>query len=162
MYAAAVVPMRPVLLLPPPIQREPEPIPEPRLAAPENWKADRETVRRIMRAVCAPRGIVIDAMWGATRMRRFVPARDLSIWAVMTILQNTSLEWVGRQFNRDHSTILYSFRKIEARRGELEGEIRALGNALGIPELVTLRRDTSRRAVPQPPADSLNGLLDRR
>lgn len=91
----------------------------------------RASVLEIQQRTCARFKIPLEEM--RTRCRETVVARQVAIYLAR---RNTSLSLpqLGRRFGgRDHTTILYSIRRIALLRGtnaELDGHIRAIEGAL--------------------------------
>ncbi|GAU86007.1 helix-turn-helix domain-containing protein [Bosea sp. BIWAKO-01] len=70
----------------------------------------------IIAAVASETGITIDAIKGEQRVAAIAQARQLAIWRVAAETQ-LSLSEIGRQFHRDHTTVLHAIRVINQRRG---------------------------------------------
>ena len=70
---------------------------------------------RLIMAYCAElTGVTILAMRGTTRLGKITLARQFAIWLVHIVRQD-SLPATGRFFEKDHSTVMHSIRKIASR-----------------------------------------------
>ena len=78
----------------------------------ESTKNLREPVRRIIERVARAHGMLPVQITGDQRAKPFVKARYDAIAEVRRIYPEKSLPWLGRQFNRDHTTILHALRKM--------------------------------------------------
>jgi len=99
---------------------------------------DKE-VRDVLAKVEASTGVAYNVMRSKTRERNYVVARQYAIYQVYRQLHplGYTLMEIGKLFNRDHSTVLYSVKqissgikyndflinKIHERYGELEAEV---------------------------------------
>ncbi len=80
------------------------------------WMAEQSSPKRAyIRQRAEELGFTFDEIVGDGRTRRLVAARHLIIWEVKTIWPSTTWPELGRILGgRDHTTIMYSYRKIEA------------------------------------------------
>jgi hypothetical protein len=69
----------------------------------------------IIEEVSQQTGVSVGEILGPRRAPNLVAARHLAMWRVHKRLPHYSLPRIGRLFRRDHTTILYAVRKIEAR-----------------------------------------------
>jgi hypothetical protein len=72
----------------------------------------REPVKRIIERVARAHDMLPAHITGDQRSKPFVRARYAAIAEVRRIYPEKSLPWLGRQFNRDHTTILHALRKM--------------------------------------------------
>lgn len=83
------------------------------------WKLEQGSpCKSHIKRRCEEMGIPYADVVGSSRFRRYAYARQLLMWEIKTIVKPT-IAWpeLGRLFNRDHSTAIHAFRKIEAERG---------------------------------------------
>ena len=78
----------------------------------ETTKNLREPPKHIIERVAGEHGMLPAHITGDQRARRFVSVRYKAIAEVRRIYPEKSLPWLGRQFNRDHTTILHALRKL--------------------------------------------------
>jgi len=78
----------------------------------EGTKSLREPVKHIIERVAGAHGMLPAHITGDQRAKPFVRVRYAAIAEVRRIYPEKSLPWLGRQFNRDHTTILYALRKM--------------------------------------------------
>ena len=78
----------------------------------ESTKSLREPVKHIIERVAGEHGMLPAHITGDQRAKRFVKARYAAIAEVRRIYPEKSLPWLGRQFNRDHTTILHALHKL--------------------------------------------------
>lgn len=94
------------------------PIPEVVIPAPDpEWGAPINLIgpaspRTIVKLVALKHGLTPGDLSGPNRSRPFVAARHEAIALVWTHCRAVSLPAVGRMFQRDHTTILHSLRKL--------------------------------------------------
>jgi Bacterial dnaA protein helix-turn-helix len=79
----------------------------------ESTKSLREPVKHIIERVASAHGMLPVHLTGDQRAKAFVRARYAAIAEVRRIYPEKSLPWLGRQFNRDHTTILHALRKMD-------------------------------------------------
>jgi chromosomal replication initiator protein len=73
----------------------------------------RCTIKEIQRAVCDRYGLDINELLSDRRDRCYTYPRQVAMWLSRKLTAN-SLPGIGRRFgNRDHTTVLHAFRKIE-------------------------------------------------
>ena len=79
------------------------------------WVAEQSSPKRAyIKQRAIELGFTFDDIVGDGRTRNVVAARHLIVWEVKTIWPDASWPELGRILgDRDHTTILYSFRKIE-------------------------------------------------
>ncbi len=98
--------------------------------------ADRSiNAEAIQREVSKYYRIPVDELRGERRVRDVVHARQVAMYFCRQ-LTSASLPEIGRSFDKDHSTVLSSIRKIERRKGgdeQLRLELGALGTKLSGP-----------------------------
>jgi chromosomal replication initiation ATPase DnaA len=70
---------------------------------------------RVTKAVCDYYGQPLEVILGPKRHADFVRCRDLSIWTTKQVIPNSSYSALARRFNRDHTTIISSYRRVESR-----------------------------------------------
>ena len=70
---------------------------------------------RITNIVCEYFGVSLLDVCGPKRNREFVYARDIAIYLCRNLIKDITQEKIGEFFNRDHSTIINSCKKIEDR-----------------------------------------------
>jgi chromosomal replication initiation ATPase DnaA len=107
-------------------------VPEPQPKEEAEEDAEREAFERLVqlgretlrnaKLITPPRRIIIEAIEGTgvtynevvgeSRTGRVVAARYAAILAVRRAFPHKSLPWLGRVFDRDHSTILHALKKI--------------------------------------------------
>jgi chromosomal replication initiator protein len=81
----------------------------------------RLTVARIREVVSGKWGVSADALVSKRRTRDVTNARQVAMYLARTLL-DLSLVKIGEGFgNRDHSTVIHSLRKVEARLGDDDG-----------------------------------------
>jgi hypothetical protein len=102
-----------------------------------------QTVFYIIDRCAVLKGTSSELVVSHLRTHEVMAARHLAIWTVLTTVRSASLTWVGNHFCRDHSSVLHAFRRIDGRRQEFEQDIVAIGAAIDVPHLLTLKRDTS-------------------
>jgi hypothetical protein len=78
----------------------------------ETTKSLPEPVKHIIERVARTHGMLPAHITGDQRAKPFVRARYAAIAEVRRIYPEKSLPWLGRQFNRDHTTILHALRKM--------------------------------------------------
>lgn len=71
---------------------------------------DKFTVEKVKNATAKVFDIPVEALSGKTRARQVVDARKCAIHIIMSNLVITTSR-AGEKFNRDHSTVIYSFKK---------------------------------------------------
>jgi chromosomal replication initiator protein len=77
---------------------------------------NRESVRRIARLVARQFELKLPELLGTSRRKTVVQARGVAIYLARSLL-GVSFDQLGRNFgNRDHTTILHAFRRIDASR----------------------------------------------
>ena len=91
-----------------------------RLSELKNKEEKKLSPERITSAVCEYFGISMLDVCGVKRNREFVYARDISIYLCRTLIKEITQAKIGEFFNRDHSTIINSCKKIEDRLNEKE------------------------------------------
>jgi chromosomal replication initiation ATPase DnaA len=77
--------------------------------------ADLSKVEIIVTLVAEKENVIDHLIMSDRRNASIVHARNVVIYLVYT-LTNYSMPAIGRIFNRDHTTVLHSIRKIEAER----------------------------------------------
>ncbi len=91
-------------------------------------------VETITREVARYYKLTVEELKGDRRTKNVAYARQVAMYLVRT-LTTLSLPNIGEKFNKDHSTVLSSVRKIEAQREEdeqLKGELAELSGRLGV------------------------------
>ena len=78
------------------------------------------TPERITNVVCKHFNVDILDICGPKRNREFVMARNIAIYECRNLLKDITQEKIGEFFNRDHSTIINSCKKVEMRLKEKE------------------------------------------
>ena len=91
-----------------------------RLSDIKNKEDKKLSPERITRVVCEYFGVNILDVCGVKRNREFVYARDISIYLCRNLIKDITQAKIGEFFNRDHSTIINSCKKIEERMNEKE------------------------------------------
>ena len=76
-------------------------------------------ISTIADVVCSARDVSHDELLSADRTRHIAHARQEAIWLAHN-LTNLSLPAIGRKFNRDHTTVLNSIRRVQERRNDDE------------------------------------------
>jgi chromosomal replication initiation ATPase DnaA len=71
------------------------------------------TPHQYLRARCQQIGIDVEQVMGGDRHRWLAKVRQVLIWELWR-LYAMSMPKLGRMFGRDHTTIIYSIRKVEA------------------------------------------------
>lgn len=71
------------------------------------------TPHQYLRARCQQIGITMEQVMGSDRHRWLAKVRQILIWELWR-LYAMSMPKLGRMFGRDHTTIIYSVRKVEA------------------------------------------------
>ncbi len=81
------------------------------------WQADQVSPKRAyIRKRAAELGVTYDEIIGEGRTRSVVAARHLITWELKKIWPQASWPELGRIMgDRDHTTILFAFRKMEAK-----------------------------------------------
>lgn len=69
-----------------------------------------------LRKRCDEIGVDLSDLAMEGHQRKFAAPRQLLMWELRTIL-GMSFPRIGRIFDRDHTTVMYAVRKIEAQRG---------------------------------------------
>jgi chromosomal replication initiator protein len=93
-------------------------------------------VALIQATVADSYGIARDRMKSAARDRPVAWPRQIAMYLARE-LTGFSLPSIGRMFNRDHTTVMYAIRQVEARIAydpEQRADVRALREALEKPE----------------------------
>lgn len=67
---------------------------------------------QVIAAICDYYGIEQKALFGQRRDRDLVEARHIAIYTIRKHCKKGS-EWIGRMFNRDHTTVLYACQKVK-------------------------------------------------
>jgi chromosomal replication initiator protein len=84
------------------------------------------TPLEIMNAVASYYGITVNDLTGNSRVAQIAIARQVAMY-ICREQTNLSLPKIGQLFgNRDHTTVMYAFKKI----GDLMGERRAIYNVV--------------------------------
>ena len=91
-----------------------------RLTDIKNKEEKKITPERITTVVCDYFGVNILDVCGPKRNREFVYARDIAIFLCRNLIKDITQEKIGEFFNRDHSTIINSCKKVEERMKEKE------------------------------------------
>ena len=91
-----------------------------RLSYLKNKEEKTLTTERITNVVCKHFNVDILDICGPKRNREFVLARDIAIYECRNLLKDITQEKIGEFFNRDHSTIINSCKKVEIRLKEKE------------------------------------------
>lgn len=102
-------------------------------------RAAAPAVGDIQRAACAYYDVTRAELTGARRWADLVTAR----WTAIYLAARTtglSLLTLGRMFNRDHSTLLYALRRVEARRRRDRAFARELGEVAALASEIALAR----------------------
>ena len=89
-------------------------------------------IARIARAVAAHCGVTVPAMLGEGRSGPVVAARQMAM-ALVHDMHGYTLKRIGRPFDRDHTTVLHSLRRVAERRAadaEYEAAYQAISVAL--------------------------------
>jgi hypothetical protein len=90
----------------------------------EYWKAEMGSpCRAYIKRRCEEMGVAYEAVIGPSRIQKFVDARQLLMYEIKTIIKpEISYPELGRLFGgRDHTSSLYSVRKVEAMKGGERG-----------------------------------------
>lgn len=87
------------------------PLPPTYDGGPPPWAVDE-----LVHAVAAHYGVSGDDIRGRRRYQPIAHARS-EVWRVLHDERGMSLPWIGRMFDRDHSTVLSGVRAARARRG---------------------------------------------
>ena len=88
---------------------------------------------RITNTVCEYFGVSLLDICSPKRNREFVYARDIAIYLCRNLIKDITQEKIGEFFNRDHSTIINSCKKIEDRLKndkELNDQIKRINEML--------------------------------
>ena len=96
-------------------------------------KEDKKlTPERITNVVCKHFNVDILDICGPKRNREFVLARDIAIYECRNLLKDITQEKIGEFFNRDHSTIINSCKKVEMRlkEKEMQENLKAINDEL--------------------------------
>jgi len=48
-----------------------------------------------------------------TRLRHIVESRNISMWCIKELYPATSLSKIGRLFNKNHTTVIYSLKSVK-------------------------------------------------
>ena len=78
----------------------------------------QEAIRAILARIAKHHGVTVDDLLGDRRTRRVAEPWMLA-YAVVEVATGMTLSEIGREFGRDHSTILYGIRKARAVHGDL-------------------------------------------
>lgn len=73
--------------------------------------SSKPTGREIIKKVCWENQIEVDVVLGKSRSRKVVAVRQAAMAAIYCIRTDYSLPKIGRLFNRDHTTVIYSLMK---------------------------------------------------
>lgn len=128
------------------------PIPEP--APPIARRIPRQKVVSIVRLVAHHYGVREMELVGFCRWRKISRIRHTMVYLASKLCGHSYAE-LGRRLNRDHTTIIYAIRRIEALRAtdtQLAADLVALELKLIEPPAV---------ALPLPPATTPSQILDR-
>ena len=101
-------------------QRDEARIAEENLLIERRLSTRREQIRNLVRDICTLHGVTLNDIVGPFREARIVRARNEAIYQIRHTF-TLSLPQIGRIFHRDHTTIMHSIRKEEARRAALGG-----------------------------------------
>lgn len=71
------------------------------------------SARRIVQEVCAETGVSPQQILSPVRTRHIVRARQFAQWRIYREV-GISLPAIGRMFDRDHTSVLHSIRRIDA------------------------------------------------
>lgn len=96
---------------------------------------DMTTLDDILRAVCGVYGTTRDVLISPSRMKRVTEARHVAAWLARAFTAR-SFPALGAVLNRDHATIQYGVRKVDANLDYYRHEIELCLFDLGL-ELVT-------------------------
>lgn len=122
-YWARRMPRTYANLQPAVVEEEPKPIPLPRVITnPEKLRTARELVAgrqrgvfemsRVIAIASEISGVPVNHITSRSRLPDRARARQFSVWLANKML-NRSLAGIGRTFGRDHTTVIYSIRKVE-------------------------------------------------
>jgi chromosomal replication initiator protein len=92
----------------------------------------RVTVRRIRETVAAYYDVSLQAMLSDRRARSIARPRQIAMYLAKELTPK-SLPCIGREFNRDHTTVMYALRQVERLRlidGDIADDIDALRERL--------------------------------
>ena len=70
-------------------------------------------VEKTISVVSETYGIAVEDIKSANRSQNISLARNVSMYAIKVLLPNITLKDIGSYFKKDHSTVLYSIKKIE-------------------------------------------------
>ena len=76
-------------------------------------RQQKELARSICNAVCSYYDVDFEDLFRIGRKERIVIARQISIYLIR-MYSGMTLTETGRFFNKDHTTIIYSFQKIQS------------------------------------------------
>src|SRR5262245_2030627 len=107
-------PPAPEPVLPPAPEPPPEPAPEPEPPPPTEPPPPITRLARVMRVGGRHYGVSAAQLRSSKRAHDLTHARAVGMYLMRTA-SGLSLPIIGRLFARDHSSVLYSLRKIEAR-----------------------------------------------
>lgn len=85
----------------------------------------RPTMRQLAQQVADEHGLTLDDLTGPSRTDTIVRARQEAM-AVIRANTRFSFPQIGRFFNRDHTTVIYSVRAYEARQDRVRFDRRCL------------------------------------
>jgi hypothetical protein len=75
-------------------------------------------VRAIIDVVARHYAIRVSELIGRNRATKLVHARQIAMYLAHE-LTDASLVYIGRQINRDHTTVYHGFRRVEAKRADI-------------------------------------------
>jgi chromosomal replication initiator protein len=93
----------------------------------------KRSIDEIMQIAARASGVSIDALRGPSRRRHIVRPRQLAMFLCRRFT-DASLAEIGRAFQRDHSSVIYSLEKVEQRsleQPQLRYELEALAQRIG-------------------------------
>jgi chromosomal replication initiator protein len=76
------------------------------------------SVETILAAVAAECDVSVAALWSRSRVGHIVIARQIACALLRELRPDLSLEAIGVEVNRDHTTVIYALRRIAERQHE--------------------------------------------
>ena len=100
------------------------------------------SMKVLIRIVTELTGVSSESIRGPGRLKHMAHARSVVFWVACRTMRKThSVHAIGREINRDHSTVLCSFKKAELRR---ESDLRYRSLTDDTLAMYVLRREEQR------------------
>lgn len=96
----------------------------------------------VVAAVAKVMAVTVEDLKSKSRMRRTALARQVVMWVMLVAMSDCKTQWVGAILNRDHTSVLHGFEKVERMREKLKEDLWHISVAIGVPVLMLQRQRT--------------------